>query len=145
MVYLVLDTNIWIYIAEGEHPDITKELISKIQKGDLHLLSNKIILDEWNRHRSKAIEKGKQKVVNSYQGTVGSFKKLKSKLSEGEKSQVDTLASKFASNQNADILEVDERAKRIDQLLTGFCFDLEVTQEMKLQAISMALEKKPLS
>ncbi len=142
MVYLVLDTNIWIYIAEGEHPDITKELIDKIQKGELHLLSNNIILDEWIRHKEKSIEKGKQKVINSYSGTVGSFKNLKSKLSESEKIQVDTIASQYVSNKPNDLLEVEERARRIDQLLSVYCFELEITEEMKNQTVTMALEKK---
>lgn len=142
MVYLVLDTNIWIYIAEGEHPDITTFILEKVKKSEIILLSNEVILTEWNRHREKALEKGKTKVNTSFTGTVGSFKSLKSKLDQTEKEQVDKLSEKYRSFLAADLKEVEERVRRIDQILNGFCVNTDVTPEMKTFASERAVEKK---
>ena len=142
MVYIVLDTNIWIYIAEGEHPDITTFILDKIKKSEILLLSNEVILAEWNRHRTKALEKGKEKVTNSSNGTVVFFKSLKSKLDEAEREQVDKLSAKYRSYLISDLNEVEERVKRIDLILNGFCINTDVTNEIKVFASERAVEKK---
>ena len=142
MVYLVLDTNIWIYIAEGEHPDITTFILDKVKKSEIILLSNEVIFSEWNRHREKALEKGKSKVNSCFNGTVGSFKSLKSKLDQTERKQVDLLSEKYRSFLAADLNEVEERVRRIDQLLNGFCVNTDVTPDMKIVASERAVEKK---
>ncbi len=142
MVYIVLDTNIWIYIAEGEHPDITTFILDKVKNSEIIILSNEVILSEWNRHREKALEKGKTKVNNSFNGTVGSFKSLKSKLDQKEKEQVDILSEKYRSFLATDLKEVEERVSRIDQILNGFCINTDVTPDMKIFASERAIEKK---
>ena len=142
MLYLVLDTNIWVYIAEGEHPDITPFVIEKIQRGEIYLLSNEVLLTEWNRNKNKAVERGKLKVSNSSKGTVGSFKTLKSKLTPEEKEQVDEICKKYSSFLENDLKEVDKRVERIDQILNGFCINTEVTEEMWVSASKRAVEKK---
>lgn len=62
MIYLILDTNAWIYLANGFNPltskneenthlKLLKELKQKVVSGEITILTNDIILEEWNRNK----------------------------------------------------------------------------------------------
>ncbi|WP_214834645.1 hypothetical protein [Chryseobacterium sp. ISL-6] len=53
MVTLILDTNIWIYLAKGEHPEVLEKLIEKYNKKEIQFLISSIQIEEWNRNKGE--------------------------------------------------------------------------------------------
>jgi hypothetical protein len=58
MHYLALDTNTWIYLANGTEPAKLLNFIqSEADKGNIKLLVPQIIIKEWNANKEKAVKK----------------------------------------------------------------------------------------
>ncbi len=51
MVTLILDTNIWIYLAKGEHPLVFEKLLEKHRNKEIEFLVSSIQIDEWKRNK----------------------------------------------------------------------------------------------
>lgn len=67
MIYLILDTNIWLYLANGfdsrfdkidvstdHHIELFQKLKEKNDSGEFTILVNSIIINEWNRNKKRA-------------------------------------------------------------------------------------------
>lgn len=142
MLYLILDTNIWMYIAEGEHPDITQFIIEKINADDIELLANEVIITEWERHKAKSKEIGIKKVKDQIAGATGSTKAIRKALTEEDKLVYDTLLNKFKQTEASAIQKVNERIDRIDDLLHNRSKKTEVNDAIKLAVIEFGLQKR---
>lgn len=44
MIYLIFDTNIWIYLAEGQHPYVLNGILEKVKSGEIKILINEEIV-----------------------------------------------------------------------------------------------------
>lgn len=56
MVSLILDTDIWIsFIAKDKPSGILDKIKTKIDDSEIVLLTNDIIIDEWNRNKEKTL------------------------------------------------------------------------------------------
>jgi hypothetical protein len=62
LIYLILDTNNWIYLANGLDPinnkhhdslhfDLLQSLVNLTDNNKILVLVNDIVLDEWNRNK----------------------------------------------------------------------------------------------
>lgn len=72
--YLIIDTNIWIYLANGDLKDADGNIVhikvfnilkQLVEEGDVKILVSPIILDEFNKNKSWT-----QKYINKLNGTI---------------------------------------------------------------------------
>lgn len=69
MIYLILDTNIWLYIVNefdsisrkisiesNQHINVFERIKSKTESGEFKILVNEIILNEWVRNKAVAFQ-----------------------------------------------------------------------------------------
>ena len=81
MVYLCLDTCVWIYLANGTEPvKILRLIDQEVRKGNIKLLVPDIIVEEFKRNKESSIDKGIRKVINEIEER---YKILSSLLGEG--------------------------------------------------------------
>jgi predicted nucleic acid-binding protein len=142
MLHLILDTNIWIYIAEGEHPDITEFIIQKIYSNEIDILSNDVIIQEWERHKERSRDNAINRVQSQFNGTIGSSKFLRKCLPEDDKRVYDDLIAKFKLSESEALAQVDTRISRIDDIVKNRSTKTEINDQIKIEVISLALEKK---
>ena len=117
MLYIALDTNIWIYIAEGEHPDITEFIIEKIQANQIEIVTDEVIITEWNRHKEKARERGIKRVKEQITGSLGSTKSIRKSLNELDRQSYDGLVQKFRDTEtDLNGLGVEQNIHKTEEL-----------------------------
>lgn len=59
MHYLTLDTNTWIYLANGTEPvRILNYIYQEVEKLNITILLPKVIIKEWNKNKEFAVKKG---------------------------------------------------------------------------------------
>lgn len=148
MIYLILDTNIWIYLANGldvdknkysddQHFKLLEELDTLQKNGELKIIVNDIIYEEWkrNKHNSELkIEKLNKKKSN-IDSTLRDIKHY---------SKLDTTSIKEAYNSgiDEDIKLNEEHIRKVEEFLHNSCLKVDVPQSVKLEVIELALSKK---
>lgn len=59
MHYLSLDTNTWIYLANGTEPVKLLEFIrQEVERGNIKIILPEIIITEWQRNKDKEVKQG---------------------------------------------------------------------------------------
>lgn len=87
MIFLILDTNIWLYLANGfdsdknthehnlhqeSHIALLQRLKNAVETGEVRILINDIILDEWKRNEAVSqtlisiLERKKEDIKNAH-------------------------------------------------------------------------------
>src|SRR5687767_4107272 len=106
MLYLILDTNIWLYIANGYNSETSKfeenghhykllaDLIKLRDEKKLVILINSVILKEWGRNVS-AMQAEITKLKNSISANWGHIAQMKKHLSEDQHSLADKLGNEY--------------------------------------------------
>ena len=80
MISLVLDTNIWIaYIAKDWPSGIIDEIKKKKKSGEIILLTNEIIIEEWNRNKETTLKDISKKADEIFDATKKVFENYSSK------------------------------------------------------------------
>lgn len=139
MIYLILDTNIWIYLANGLDTNTNKyddnlhfQLLAELSrlkvKGDICLLINDVIVEEINRNKENSLSKIKQleKKLSSSSSTFGSIKKY-------VKSDLKTLEKEFKDGVEKDIQANKNHLQNLEKFLQNHCQSIEITQDLKLK------------
>lgn len=157
MIYVVLDTNIWIYLANGfyieekkgtdeylfseEHFDLLKILKDKVEYQEFTILINSQILEEWENNKSETEDlirllKKRKKDFDNYQGEIIKFIEdidypTLGKLIKKAKSKIDNA---IAKNRN--------HIKDIEYFLKNNCEEIPISETLKSEVFNMALKKK---
>jgi len=145
MIHVILDTNIWLYIAnnsinnfKGEkHLELFNRLKSYQELGYITLYVNEIIIQEWNRNQhaqKEYIEKLKHK------------QKAKSELSALEKIIGDTEALKIVKKEFADkinfLIQENEKHLTIVKTFISNCRNVPIMENHKLKTIDLAMHNR---
>lgn len=148
MVYLILDTNIWIYlangldIATGKHSDQHFELLSSLQafreKGEAIVLVNDVILAEWERNR-RHTETQIEKLTKKLESSNDTFKDIKRYCGGAD---IDTVQRSYEDGLKAEIQKNVDHIKNVERFLTKGCVHIPIREEEKLKATNLSLEKK---
>jgi predicted nucleic acid-binding protein len=80
MVHLIFDTNIWIYLAEGQHPFVLDGIIEKVNNGEISLLVNDEIIKEWDRNKDDSLNR----IEKELEKQIDYAKELSSTLEEDD-------------------------------------------------------------
>lgn len=134
MIYLILDTNIWIYLANGY--DITKDkgfepinsvahfllfetLIEKSYNEEIILLTNEIIESEWNRHRNGAAKK----IVSDVEKQIFKNRENEINLTHEDKDFEKELKEIIRKN--------EEHIKEIEKIIKTKCKKIKISDTVR--------------
>lgn len=138
MIDLILDTNIWIsHIAKDKPAGIFDLFKTRIEDGEVVLLINEIIRDEWRRNREKTIKEIEKEIKTISKTAL----KIKPFLNEANKTKIDDLLSDYNKEEEKRIELANKRIEEVEKLMEN-ATEIEVTDEMKIQVANWALEKR---
>lgn len=138
MVTLILDTNIWIYLARGEHPKVLEKLIEKHSKNEVQFLISSIQVEEWDRNKTEIINDIKIAIRFQIQNAVT----ISEYLGQDEKKIFTKILNNFKSKQDSLIKAATERYELIDDLIKNKSTIAQVTDADRLEVSKWAIEKK---
>lgn len=154
--HLCLDTNTWIYLANGTEPSrILRFLKEQVDKGRIVIIAPETVIQEWNANKEKAVAGGGLKHFEDAEnamkkllqllgpnGTHGEFDfLLEDKPSTDDKFQdvFDAVRKKKGDIKDA----IDENIKLIDDLLAHQkTVRIPLNDTVKLKSSDFALGKK---
>lgn len=149
LLNLVLDTNTWLYLSygfdtissktdENLHFELIEQILDKITNHECHIFTNYIIKEEWRRNKEKT-----NVWINKYKNTL---RTEENKLKNNRKSKdFLTLASTFKqveSDLKNKIQKNLQHIENVDKLIQN-SRDIPVLDKHKLEAVELALQKKP--
>ncbi|SCY08339.1 hypothetical protein SAMN05192588_1052 [Nonlabens sp. Hel1_33_55] len=138
MTDVILDTNIWIsHIAKDKPNGIFDSFKSQVDNGEIFLLINDIILDEWQRNKSNTI----RDITNEIKSSSKNALRMKTFLDENGKQKIDELLSDYNSKEEERIKLAEQRIEQVEKLMTN-ATKVIVTNEMKIRVADWALEKR---
>lgn len=157
MHYITLDTNTWIYLANGTEPVRLLHFIKKeVVKGNITILLPRTVIDEWDVHKDKTVKKGSLKHFKDIENELNKISKLL-----GEKGEKDAFSFLFEETNESDetdyfedVVEkfkrkkievqnaVNENIELIDELFKTQSKIIEIKDDIYIKSGQYALEKK---
>lgn len=137
MVDLILDTSVWIAsVAADEPKGVFNELVELFENNEINLLSNTIILAEWERNKDRTLALIVKSIKSDYQAA----KNISAYLKEEDRAPYSDTLNKY----NSEDLRIAEAEKRFDYIteLIGRATQTVITDAMKLQVVDWAIEQK---
>jgi hypothetical protein len=148
MIYLILDTNNWIYLANGldqinskYHDNLHFELLHSLKEltteGKIQILINDIILTEWNRNKEHCNIKIKgleNKLLNKENAFKDIIKYTKTNVRQLQDEYVDCLESEIQLNK--------KHIQNVEDFLLNDCLKVEITQELKQLIFDLAINNE---
>ena len=132
--YLILDTNWWCFLAEGEHKSNLDRLKGKVQNSEIILLTPQTVLNEWENHKERVIKEIKdiiKKGLNTIEG-------VKHYLDDNDKASIERV---IRNSQNKIEIDAEHRYQEVCNLIKSSKI-IEVSDSVKLKAVDFALAKK---
>jgi hypothetical protein len=149
MVNLILDTQIWIYLAKGFNQDtkikdeeahflMVKWILEKIEAKKCRIFSNYIIKIEWKRNKMVCNER----IVSLERQITNKKNELKNKrkslnyleLAKEFRKTEKEIKEKISKNKN--------HIQTIDKILAN-SIDIRIDDKHKLMAVDLAIDKRP--
>lgn len=151
MIYLTIDTNNWIYLAnsrnpesnkfeEGRHVKLLETLRNLIDEGHAQVLSCPLIIAEWKRnevHTKELILKYK----NQLKATVDTFNIVAKSLEDSDLTILQMILQKYEANINAQIKANTEHIEQITNLIQK-AIHYEISDKIKAIAADWAVARK---
>lgn len=148
MIYLIIDTNIWLYLANGldtstgKHSDdqhfmLLKELKKLKENNDICILVNEIIYEEWERNKNVCqvkIEKLKQKLQNPEEHFRELRKYVKSDTKGIQKEYVEGIETEIKANEN--------HIREVENFLYHDCINVHISDKLKIEIFNLSVQKK---
>ncbi len=146
MVYLIFDTNIWIYLANGHDPlsnsdnsnkhfEFLETLEFLRNENKIRILINDVILEEWNRNKANVYQKitKLQRKLDSADNSVKDILKYASEF--------DGLAEKYKEGLNIEIEANKRHIQNVEDFLLSECINTGISDSLKLQVFELAINK----
>ena len=148
MIYLILDTNIWLYLANGldpltekHHDDLHFKLLAGLKElkdnNDICILINDIVFEEWKRNKENAKLKIK-KLTNKLSNPDSSFNDLKKYV----KSETEGLKREYIEGLKKDIAKNEEHIQKVEDFIFNDCERVEISQELKIKIFDLSVLNK---
>lgn len=148
MIYLILDTNNWIYLANGldpiknkHHDNLHFELLKSLKEltteSKIQILVNDIILTEWNRNKEHCNLKIKG-LENKLLNKEGAFKDI----AKYAKTNVLQIQDEYVKGLESEIQLNKKHIQNVEDFLLNDCIKVEVTQELKQLIFDLAIKNE---
>ncbi len=147
MIYLVLDTNIWIYLANGydtksekfhdnNHFSLLAKLMEYSDNDDVCVLVNDIIIEEWKRNKVNAkikLDRLDKKLNNP---------SLFLEISKYVKSSLNDLKTEYLEGISEEIKANEEHLKKLEEFLFEKCKKITLSDQVKIKVFDQSIKKK---
>jgi PIN domain len=144
VIYLILDTNIWLYLANGfdpisskNHDDLHFKLLEELkalkEKGDVQILINDIILEEWRRNKEHCKQKV-NKLKNKLRNPESAFTEIR----KYTKTEIEPLIEEYTNGLKDDIKENLLHIEKVQSFLLKECVNIGISDEVKLQIFDLS-------
>jgi PIN domain len=156
MHYLLLDTNTWIYLANGTEPVRLLTFIKEeVDAGNIRVLLPDIIINEWDRNKESTVKVGTLKYFNEATESLERISKLLGDKGErnvfsflldepDEKDYFKDVYDKLRSKREEIEEAIHENIKLIDELFAHVStIVIQTKQEVMVKAGETALKKEP--
>lgn len=138
MVHLILDTNIWIYLAEGQHPFVLRGIIEKVDSKELILLVNDEVVKEWDRNRGEI----KRRIESELKKQINIAKELTSALDSSDADDYKSLVGRISDKKPKFLSTIKDRFDVVDNLIKNKSINVPIKEKHKLTVVEMALDQK---
>ncbi len=138
MVTLILDTNIWIYLAKGEHPFVFEKLLEKHRNKEIEFLVSSIQIDEWKRNKPTILKQ----IGDAIQFQVQNAHTISEYLNGEEKVAFVKILENFKNNKDLILSSAEKRFSIIEDIITNKSAIAKVTEIEKIEVADWAIEKK---
>lgn len=133
---IALDTNIWIYLTKETFEPLFDSLKQKIDNKEFELLTNDIIIEEWQRNKENTLKSLLASITHEYK----SAKNLTKFLDDEKKAEY----LKFLETLNTEEKRLEKakcRIQEVESLLLS-SKKIEITDTQKLFISNLAISKK---
>lgn len=144
MIYLILDTNIWIYLSNGfdplteKHSDLHFELLETLKRskdsGDISILANEVIIEEWKRNKEHCklkIRKLNDKLKNIDQA-FGDIEKYVN---------ADNVKQAYEDKIKEEIKRNEEHIENVEEFLHKDCVAIKTSDKTKIKIFDLSIGK----
>lgn len=148
MLFLILDTNIWLYLANGldpitnkHHDNLHFELLKTLkfhkEQNEICILINDIVIEEWKRNKEHS-KLNIKKLTCKLSKSDNPFNDIKKYVKSG----IDTLQTEYAEGVKLEITTNEEHIQKVEQFLYNDCQKVEITPDLKMQIFDMSISRK---
>lgn len=154
MNHITLDTNTWIYLANGTEPVRLLHFVKReVEKNNITILLPEIVESEWEIHKEKTVRQGSIKHFNEVKEALEKILKLL-----GDKGEKDIISFLLDAKDDTDYFKdffdkfklkkreieeaISENIKLIDDLFKNHATRIAIKDEIYKKAGEFALEKK---
>ena len=137
MAKLVLDTCSWIELAKPKFSKVLEELESQIEKGMTIIISCDLIIEEWERNKSRIISN----IQNSIKDYSKSAINISNYLPEKEKIELIKILEKYRDSEEEQIKLAEQHFCRIEKLMNSST-KYKISDELKLEVIEKGIKKE---
>ncbi|PZR20460.1 MAG: hypothetical protein DI539_10765 [Flavobacterium psychrophilum] len=151
MRYIFLDTNNWIYLSNGFnilnnqydelHFKIFDFIIKKVNEGRLTFLTNRIILEEWERNK-KHSQNQIDELNKKLHSVKASIKSIKHFLEPEGKEMAQSLKEKITIGIENKIRRHKHHIESVEEFLKKKTTLIEVSNHVKIIAADLAADRK---
>ncbi len=126
MIYVLLDTNIWIYLLEDtfENNQFIERFFSWVMNGHIKILLPECIITEWNKKKDEQVKKLKSYWLNF-------FKTAKKILTDSK------MVNEY---KNPDFINklIEQRFSDIEEIFNQYSQQITITDNIRINATKMA-------
>jgi len=151
MIYLILDTNIWLYLANGidpisnqtdrQHENLHFKLLAQLkelkEKGDISILVNDIIIEEWKRNKEHCNIK-----IKKLTRKLEDQRSVLSEIKKYVQSNTDEIQEEYIEGIQRDIKENEEHIQNVEDFLFNECTKIDISEELKIRIFNLSVSKK---
>lgn len=151
MINLILDTQTWIYLANGynqisskyedeQHIRLYRILKDLILSKKINILTNEVIIDEWHRNK-KAIKLLVEKNwtrLEEYEKIINIIKKT---LSDDGKANADLMLKEYRSIVLSEISNNEQHIKNVEQLLLIHSINIPISNDVRIVTTKIGQRK----
>lgn len=152
MVNLIIDTNTWIYMANGYNQDtgsfesghhfkLVEKIADLVTQEKVEIIVNDIIIDEWKKNKVRT-----ETLINKIQAGIDEFEKSinnsKKHVSPEGAKKADEFLNEYKLERRKEIQRNRAHISTVENLLFNKSTTIPITQSVKNLALDLALKKK---
>lgn len=149
MLFLILDTNNWIYLANGLDPistkhhdnlhfELLKALVDLTNDKKIQVLVNSIIIEEWERNKTHCYTKIKL-LENKLSNKDNAFKDIGKYV----KSEILQLQNEYVEGLEKEIVKNKEHIQNVENFLLNSCIKTDITNDLKQRIFDLSIKNEP--
>ena len=135
---LAFDTNIWLYLIKPEFLPILETLIRYVEKDEIEIIVNDIIITEWERNKETNIKRVCESIKQEYISAM----RLSAFIENDEERQKYTEILSHYKKEEERLQHAKMGVKKVERLLQK-CTNIVASESQKLYIANLAINKKP--